>query len=250
MDLLTDLRTTNIALRREIQQQQQQIQGLQDAASVTPPTPITLTPNQLHPPATFGRNQNDCIETWLFQVGQYTTLAHVPDPVRASFAATFFCSSAAMWWRSFALALRTPLDCTWTTFTAACLQQFRPVNAAHVAREKLMSLTQTTSVATYTHRFRMLLLNIPDLSKADRLFLFVCGLKKEVTALVHLSNPLTWTSAAVTTENIDAVLWERHRLTTPWTPSPTRNTPDMEPSKKTPAPSSPPAPPRPDLPAH
>src|SRR3954471_24518226 len=68
MDLLTDLHATNLTLQREIQQQQQQIQGLQDAASVTPLAPVTLAPDQLHPPATFGGNQNDCIETWLFQV--------------------------------------------------------------------------------------------------------------------------------------------------------------------------------------
>src|SRR4051794_28199623 len=53
MNLLTNLRTMNLALRREIEQQQQQIQGLQDAAAVVPPAPLPLVPDQLHPPATF-----------------------------------------------------------------------------------------------------------------------------------------------------------------------------------------------------
>src|SRR4051794_14182194 len=44
MDLLTELRATNLALHREIQQQHQQIQGLQDAASVPrAPTIIPVT---------------------------------------------------------------------------------------------------------------------------------------------------------------------------------------------------------------
>src|SRR4051812_49142290 len=43
-----------------------------------------------------------------------------------------------------------------------------------------MVLTQSTSVANYAHRFRMLLLNIPDLSKVDRLFLFTRGLKCDI----------------------------------------------------------------------
>jgi hypothetical protein len=71
-----------------------------------------------------------------------------------------------------------------------------------------MNLTQMTSVVLYTHRFHTLLLDLRDLGEADHLFLFSHGLKHDVAAMVQLSNPTTWEAAAVTTENIDAVLFE------------------------------------------
>src|SRR3954469_14835161 len=93
-------------------------------------------------------------------------------------------------------------------FHNACLAQFRPVNTARMACEKLMNLTQMTSVANYVHKFRTLLLNLADLGEADRLFLFNRGLKREVAALVQLSNPPSWEAAAVTAENVDSVMFE------------------------------------------
>src|SRR5207302_677825 len=134
MQIIQELHADNLALRHQHQQQQQQLQGLRAAAPVSIATPIPMRP---HKPAEFNGNKGEDIETWLFQVEQYTTLTHVPDNVRACFVATFFCSSAALWWRSFNSTLRSPLECTWLAFHDACLRQFRPVNAARVAREKL-----------------------------------------------------------------------------------------------------------------
>src|SRR3954452_17917213 len=157
---------------------------------------------------------------------------HLPRHARV------FRGVAALWWRSFASSLRDIdrpdiLVCQWPAFQQACLAQFRPVNAARVAREKLMVLTQSTSVANYAHRFRTLLLNIPDLSEADRLFLFTRGLKRDVAAMVQLSNPATWEAAAVTAENVDAVLFEGQRTNTTWTPRnqrpPSQNRPTYTP---------------------
>jgi hypothetical protein len=173
-----------------------------------------MQPNK---PAEFGGNKDESVETWLFQIEQYAALTRIEEGARAFFAASFFRGPAALWWRSFVMALQDPANpaaniaCDWPRFREACLTQFRPVNAARVAREKLMNLTQTTSVAIYAHKFRTLLLDLRDLGEADRLFLFSRGLKRDVAAMVQLSNPVNWEAAAVTAENIDAVLFEGRR---------------------------------------
>src|SRR3954454_14235083 len=217
MSLLQELHDSNTTLRHEALEQAQRIQELQAATPANPtpaPTnPTAHSPMQPNKPAEFGGSKDECIETWLFQVEQYVALTNISHDTRAFFAASFFRGAAALWWRSFASSLRDPdrpdiLVCQWPAFRQACLAQFRPVNAARVAREKLMVLTQSTSVANYAHRFRTLLLNIPDLSEADRLFLFTRGLKRDVAAMVQLSSPTSWETAAITAENIDSVLFE------------------------------------------
>ena len=64
-------------------------------------------------------------------------------------------------------------------------------------------------MAAYTHAFQTLLLELPNITEEDKLFAYSCGLKKEIAAMVQISNPATMDAAAVTADNIDAVYWER-----------------------------------------
>jgi hypothetical protein len=202
--------------RQQIQAQQQaqvqqQIQAQQQAQGapqinqpatpqpVPPPNPIAIKPDK---PANFLGRRNESVDSWLFQLHQYFALVPIPVERQPFFAATFFKENAALWWRSWVEAQHRDQDnnihVTWDQFTAAVRAQFRPINAERIAREKLASLRQTTSV------------DITEMSEADRLFSYIRGLKKEIAALVQVSNPQSVAAAASTAENIDAVYWE-HR---------------------------------------
>jgi hypothetical protein len=210
-------------LQAELVQAQQQVQQAQAQQQAPPDQPAAQQPVPLHPnqvvikpdkPANFSGRRNESVDSWLFQFQQYFALVPVPEDQQAFFAATFFKDNAALWWQSWVNAQfivhGQPAQANWDEFAAAVRGQFKPVNADRIARERLANLRQTTSVAAYTHTFRTILLDLPNMNEADRLFAYIRGLKKEVAALVQVSNPITVAAAATTAENIDAVYWE-HR---------------------------------------
>jgi hypothetical protein len=103
-----------------------------------------MQPNK---PAEFGGTKDESVETWLFQIEQYAVLTRIEDGAHAFFATSFFRGAATLWWCNFIMALQdlhnpaALVACAWPRFREACLIQFRPVNAAQVAHEKLMNLT-------------------------------------------------------------------------------------------------------------
>ena len=209
--------------QQQIQALQQQLQQVQQQApQAAIPAQQFFKPDK---PATFEGTRKESIDSWLFQCAQYFALVPVPDDHRAFFAATFFKDNAALWWRSVITARQNAagqgqaIQVTWVDFETLVRNQFRPVNADRIARERLAALRQKTSVAAYTHEFRAIVLDLPEMGEADRLFAYIRGLKPQVAALVQVSNPATVAAAAITAENVDAIYWEHRPKTTsvPWT---------------------------------
>jgi Retrotransposon gag protein len=220
-------------LQAQVQQQQQQIQAQAQTQAQTPAVLVgdaamhTIKPAK---PPSFAGERKESIDSWLFQLEQHFALTNLPAERQAVFAASFFKDNAVLWWRSFVGARLAANNnqatlITWDEFTTATRAQFRPINAERVAREKLMSLKQTGSVFTYTHQFRTILLELPDMAEADRLFAYVRGLKSNIAALVQVSNPQTVSAAAATAESVDAIFWEHrpNQSSAAWAPRPTRH---------------------------
>jgi hypothetical protein len=66
---------------------------------------------------------------------------------------------------------------TWENMRNELKDQFLPCNTAWVARDSLKILKHTTLVREYVKQFSSLMLDIKDMSKADKLYNFLYGLK-------------------------------------------------------------------------
>ena len=189
----------DVALLRE------QIAYLMDRLNQGTPTAAVIQPPK---PETFGGTKGENVETWLFQVKQYLELCRIEDnKMQIRMAAAFFKETAAIWWRN-RLASTPDLGglTTWNEFQTALAEQFRPVNASKLARDRLARLRQTHSVQAYTHAFRSVALEIPQMTEEEKLDKFLRGLKDETRVPVELRGPTTMEEAATFAERVDAII--------------------------------------------
>jgi hypothetical protein len=70
-----------------------------------------------------------------------------------------------------------PKITTWEALRKELRDQFLPCNTTWVARDSLKKLKHTTSVREYVKQFSSLILDIKDMSKADKLYNFMTGLQ-------------------------------------------------------------------------
>ena len=70
-----------------------------------------------------------------------------------------------------------------------------------------MDLRQKGSVIDYAQRFQLLMLEIPDMSKADCLFHFYRGLKPHVRVHTEMSRPTTLRAAVEAADVADSTLY-------------------------------------------
>ena len=77
---------------------------------------------------------------------------------------------------------------TWEVLKKEPKQQFWPLNAAWVSREKLKHLKHTGTMREYVKAFTSCLLDIRDMAEADKLFNFVSGLKPWAQAELRRQN--------------------------------------------------------------
>ena len=110
------------------------------------------------------------------------------DASRIAYAVMYLDGSAMDWWES------EPSKegiTTWEIFVERLHTRYRPMQAAVVARTRLMSLKQTKTVSAYAHLFQRELTPISDMSVADQIFFFRNGLKKEISQRVLEKDPKT-----------------------------------------------------------
>jgi hypothetical protein len=90
----------------------------------------------------------------------------------------YLSGDAKLWWRT-----REDDDSgklkitTWEALQKKLRDQFLPYNTAWVARDSLKKLKHTTSVREYFKQFSYLMLDIKDMSEADKLYNFMTGLQ-------------------------------------------------------------------------
>ena len=177
------------------------------AVSGTNPRPLPLKASK---PETFsGSSTQTDVGSWLFQLRQYLLLSHKALADQAEgivYAASFFRGHAALWWRSQVEANGKVCPyLTWESFAEAVKLQFRPVNAVKAARDCLASLTQQRSVQDYVSQFRILCLQIPDISEGEKMDRFVRGLKPQIQREVEMKEPQTFEEVIRMVERADAV---------------------------------------------
>jgi hypothetical protein len=185
------------------------------AAPAAPAAPDPALPHFVHlkpdRPPPFSGKKGESLEAWIFQMEQYCELLPVLVPSRVPFAATFLKENAALWYRAYSrdfvwhgVHANPP---PWHDFTAALRQQFIPVNVSTNAYDRLRRLTQRTSVNQYSHEFRAIMLDLPDMDAATRMHFYVQGLKEHIRPLVAVQQPANVTAAEAIAERVDSVTY-------------------------------------------
>jgi hypothetical protein len=123
---------------------------------------------------------------FLFQLRQYFAAVGLTDPRHQAVAAGSFLSGpAATWWQAVVESAEQKGEAiSFDTFSHALQQQYEPINAVQVARDKLHVLYQRKDLRAYTAAFRSLVTVIPDLSEATKLDHYLRGLSEQLQ--VHL----------------------------------------------------------------
>jgi len=163
-----------VALQQIVTQQQQQ----QQPAAAPAAGPRRTDAPRLPPPASFD-GRPAVLDAWLNELlRQFDWYSTTLDADRLRIAGGFLTGAAQDWWVHTNAASRPS---TWDAFVAALRLRFQPVTTAENARAALMGLSQgKRGINDYIARFRALLVHVPDMGEADRLFHFLRGLDRSV----------------------------------------------------------------------
>lgn len=208
--LLLNLQAEMLALQGRVQQQQDLIDQQRDQIAAIP-APVVAPAPRIKPdrPPPFSGKKSESLEAWIFQMQQYCHLAPVPEADRINFAATFFKDQAALWWRSYYLAVDWAAAApNWDGFLTALRQQFVPVNTSISAYDRLQRLSQKASVNAYNHEFRGIMLDLPDMDQATRMNYYLKGLKDTLRPFVAMQQPADLAAAEAIAERVDAVTYK------------------------------------------
>ena len=146
----------------------------------------------------------EIVEQWLFTVEEYLGLHRVSeDWVKIKLAGGMLRGGALSWYRML-YDDSGFLNMTWATFKEQLMDAFRPVNAAQVARDKLVVLKQDDSVRDYVYKFRSLCLLIPRISEDEMLDRFLRGLRPRIREELMLREVSTLAEAIRMAERCDA----------------------------------------------
>jgi hypothetical protein len=212
------------ALRAQLLQQQQQL----SAASSSSPSSssssssfpsgnagpqssmshVSLRPMQ---PSTFNGAVSGNAEQWLVELERYFTVVGLSeaDTRRALFASTYLKDAASGWYIS---AVKEPDFGTsppWQLFKERFLTRFRPLAAARMARAAIRNLKHRYKVAGYSQEFQKQMQLIPDMSVADQIEFYICGLQAHLAQEVDREQPKSLAEAMEAAQRIELLLSTR-----------------------------------------
>lgn len=170
---------------------------------------------RLREPDVFHGRFSDNVDRWLFQVDQYLLAAgEVASERKVAVAGSLLRGPAAIWWERMvienAMKGHSEAECTWEQFKSGIREYFRPINYKERARDKLVNLRQTSSVADYVARFTTVAFEVDDLSDAEKKDRFFRGLKPQVaTEIAIKGEPETFEEMVKMAERIDALIYRR-----------------------------------------
>ena len=143
-------------------------------------------------PPTFRGEVGHAVDTWLRSMQKqfdFFGLTEFPDEhSRIRYAALYLEGAAMEWWEQ--LPSRASVV-TFAEFETALRLRFRPMQAAHVARQRLAALKQRGRVSGYCSLFLTELMPIKDMAPADQIFHFRQGLDHLLAIEVLKKDPKT-----------------------------------------------------------
>lgn len=175
--------------------------GVEDAAPVPQapvpaPAPADNLPKPGKPPEFSQPTRTLPVELWLWTLFVFFKACNVMDPERKlSYAVSRLRGPAANWWRHVTSNVDEPELLTYDYFCDELTRRFKSDNADRVARERLRSLKQTTSVSAYLEAFLTSLYDIINFTDDDKCDAFLRGLKPILCKDVMMRRPSSFEEA-------------------------------------------------------
>jgi hypothetical protein len=192
---------------------QDQINAVRSQLQAPAVQPIRVKPAK---PKAFAAERGSDPDVWLFQFEQYADLVGLTDNEKVRLAATFLEGPAAIWWRSKALELRAQQPphnvLSWDAFKQQLIQQFKPVDSAKMARDRLAELKQVGSVSKYNTDFNRLVLEAGNVGPIEALDRYIRGLKPEIRMEVELANVGNIPQAQAKAQRVDSITWQARSI--------------------------------------
>ena len=182
-------------------------------AAQPPPPPQPFLGSRVRPatPPTFTGRANQLLD-WLFKLELYLAAVGIAQGTAdaVTLAVGYLDGAALTWWRYRVEQVRAGHQRavqSWEEFKTVVTSQFRTMDEARLARDRLRGLRQLGSVRDYAQRFQTLLLDLPTMHEDDRVWAFCAGLKPNVRVLVELARPKDLLTAIQVADTSDSTLY-------------------------------------------
>jgi len=174
---------------------------------------VSLKPMQ---PSSFHGTVGGNAEQWLVELERYFTVVGLgeADPRRALFASTYLKDAASGWYIS---AVKEPdfgASPPWQLFKERFLTRFRPLAASRMARAAIRNLKHRYKVAGYSQEFQKQMQLIPDMSVADQIEFYICGLQTHLAQEVDREQPKSLAEAMEVAQRIELITSTRRGAAT------------------------------------
>lgn len=171
-----------------------------------------------------GTKSHTELHNWVHQMESYLRVQRLLDrPEAIQQAVGYLTGAAQTWWRfrekRIEMGLATEIT-TWAEMREAIVEYFGGTNPQQAARDELEKCSQTKSVKEYAQRFQLLMLELPDMAEADRIYKFIRGLKGQVKLQVMMQHPESLTQAIELADAADSTLFQMRRNDMPRQPPP------------------------------
>lgn len=214
------------ALRAQLQQQQQLMAAAAASSSSSssnssssssssfpsgsagsPPSIAHVNMKPMQPSAFHGTVSSNA-EQWLVELERYFTVVGLSevDPRRSLLASTYLKDAASGWYVSAVKEPEFGSSPTWNLFKEKFLTRFRPLAASRVARIAIRNLKCRHRVAGYSQEFQKHMQLIPDMSMADQIEFFICGLPSHIAQEVDRDQPNSLSEAMETAQRIELLI--------------------------------------------
>ena len=133
--------------------------------------PPAAFPRTTEPPTYDGVRDAMVIDSWIRSVNRYAKFHEWVDERKLSYAITLLRGRAEAWYRSLEIGEEIPEN--WETFEEGLAGFFKPENCERIARDKLASYRQTSSVTNYVNGFMDVISSVPSANQAERCDRFI-----------------------------------------------------------------------------
>jgi hypothetical protein len=132
-----------------------------------------------------GSRDAHIIDAWIQAIDDYSNLKDYTDIKKCQLAVALLSGSARVWYSNLRIQERAPTD--WLSFRRELLSFFKPENYVSLARDKIRTLRQTTTISNYVKDFLSIKLSIPTMTDDEAVDKFLAGLK-DYQARIHIKD--------------------------------------------------------------
>jgi hypothetical protein len=221
---LTAAEQANVALRNDLADARQQLVATQQAILAIQQqldqqqqAHVTIGHAKIPKPNRFsGDRRAETPRNWTYQMEAYLTATGVNLDATAAVevAVGYLTGHALTWWLSHKQAVErneAAAITTWIPFRDALIQRFTTFAADRLARDRLATLRQRTSVRDYAYEFNKCMIDLPDMAEKDRIHAFMQGLRPGVRVHVAVKGPTTVADAIETATCVDQEIWRARK---------------------------------------